>query len=65
MARDAYDRIPNAPSREEYNNLCVFYISAVFGVVTDWFMGGMVQSNESLADFLTPWMVSASEQIGI
>ena len=65
VARDAYDRIPNAPSREEYNNLCVFYISAVLGVVTDWFMGGMVQSNESLADFLTPWMVSASEQIGI
>ena len=21
VARDAYDRIPNAPSREEYNNL--------------------------------------------
>lgn len=65
VAQDAYDRIPNAPSREEYNNLCVFYISAVLGVVSDWFMAGMVQSNESLADFLTPWMVSASEQIGI
>ena len=65
VARDAYDRIPNAPSREEYNNLCVFYISAVFGVVTDWFMGGLVQSNESLAAFLTTWMVEAADHIGI
>ena len=65
MARDAYNRVPDAPSREVYDNLCVFYISAVLGVVSDWFMAGMVQSNESLADFLTPWMVSASEQIGI
>lgn len=65
VARDAYNRVPDAPSREVYDNLCVFYISAVLGVVSDWFMAGMVQSNESLADFLTPWMVSASEQIGI
>ena len=65
VAQDAYDRIPNAPSREEYNNLCVFYISAVLGVVTDWFMGGMVQSNESLAAFLTTWMVEAADHIGM
>lgn len=63
--KEAYEQVPDAPGREEYENLCVFYISAVIGVVDDWFMGGMRQSNESVAGFLAPWMVDAAEHIGV
>lgn len=65
VARDSFDQIPDAPGREEYDNLCVFYISAVIGIVDDWFMGGMCQSNEGLAAFLSPWLIEAADHIGI
>ena len=65
VARESYDRIADAPSREEYDNLCVYYICAVIGVIEDWFMSGMAQSVESLAAFLSPWMVEAAERIGL
>ena len=63
-ARESYENVPDAPGREEYDNLCVFYVSAVVGLVEDWFMGGMVQSCESLASFLSPWISDAADRIG-
>lgn len=65
VAKESFDRVPDAPGREEYDNLCVFYISAVIGIIGDWFMGGMCQSNESLAAFLAPWVLEAAEHIGV
>lgn len=65
VARESFERVPDAPDREEYDNLCVFYISAVIGIVGDWFMGGMRQSNESLAAFLAPWLIEAADHIGM
>ncbi len=64
VARESYDSVPDAPGREEYDNLCVFYISAVVGLVEDWFMGGMVQSIDALASFLSPWISDAADRIG-
>ena len=64
VAKESIDQVPDAPGEEEYNNLCVFYISAVVGVVEEWFMGGMVQSTESLASFLAPWLSDAADRIG-
>ena len=65
VARASFDRVPDAPGREEYDNLCVFYINAVIGTVGDWFQGGMHQSNESLAAFLAPWVIEAADHIGM
>ena len=65
VARESYGQIADAPGQEEYDNLCVFYICAVIGVIEDWFMGGMVQPVESLAAFLSPWMVEAAVRIGL
>ena len=31
VAKESIDQVPDAPGEEEYNNLCVFYISAVVG----------------------------------
>ena len=64
VAKESMDLVPDAPDRVEYDNLCVFYISAVVGVVEEWFMGGMVQSTESLAAFLAPWLSDAADRIG-
>lgn len=64
VARESYSQVPDATSREEYDNLCVFYISAVVGLVEDWFMGGMTQSAEALAAFLSPWISDAADRIG-
>ena len=64
VAKESIDQVPDAPDEEEYNNLCAFYISAVGGVVEEWFMGGMVQSTESLASFLAPWLSDAADRIG-
>ena len=64
LARESYDQVPDAPSREEYDNLCVFYVSAVIGLVEDWFMGGMTQSTDALAGFLAPWISDAADRIG-
>lgn len=61
---EAFDRVEDAPEREEYENLCTFYISALVTQVEDWFLGGMEQSIESLASFLASRLSEACEKIG-
>ena len=53
LALEHYSRYHGQVTQNDYNNRSIFCVCGVLELVRYWFMGGMIQNPEILADFLT------------
>lgn len=51
-ALNQYEQHSDKVSRTEYEKTCIFVISGVVGVIFNWFLMGMQQTPEEMADFI-------------